>query len=70
MESVTRRYLLRATLAVPGLAGLGWAAGRLQSTGGILRPPGRGSSTDACARCGRGGHTMLDRSCPDDPGVL
>lgn len=70
MESVTRRYLLRAALAVPGLAGLGWAAGHLRSTGGILRPASRGSSTGVCARCGRSGHTMLDRSCPDDPGAL
>lgn len=70
MESVTRRYLLRAALAVPGLAGMGWAVGRMQSAGGVLRPAARGASTDLCARCGRGGHTMLDPSCPDDPGVL
>ncbi len=70
MESVTRRHLLTAALAVPGLAGLGWAAGRLQSKGSSLRPSGRGTSTGACARCGRSGHTMLDPTCPSDPGVL
>jgi len=64
MESVTRRYLLRAALAVPGLAGLGWAAGHCGQRAGSSDPPRAGPSTGVCARCGRSGHTMLDRSCP------
>jgi hypothetical protein len=62
--------VLAALLAVPVVAGLApvVAAGRRSIP--FLRPAGVGSSTECCAQCGAGDHTMLDPSCPAAPEVL
>lgn len=71
---LTRRHLLAAGLAVPGML--------LVQRGAILvteaaagairaaRPAASGTSATRCAQCGSPDHTMLDPRCPLAPRVL
>lgn len=60
--------MLAAPTALLAVRALG-AAGRLRLTG-LARPGAEGRSSERCARCGAGDHTMLDRRCPAAPEVV
>jgi hypothetical protein len=71
---ITRRHLLAAGVALPGLlvAQRGAALVGEVAAGAIraARPAADGTSATRCAQCGSPDHTMLDPRCPLAPRVL
>jgi hypothetical protein len=71
---MSRRRLIAAGIAVPGLVVLERAASMagdaLSGATRAARPTPAGTSATRCAQCGSADHTMLDPGCPLAPRVL
>lgn len=68
MSATTRRTVVGALVASPVVAVLARWSGRLRRNAGSLRPAADGRSSQRCASCGAGDHSML--SCPSNPKVI
>lgn len=64
----TRRTMIGALLAAPGVALGARAMARMRRNAAHVRPTASGSSTTRCASCGAEDHSML--ACPSNPKVL
>ncbi len=65
-----RRRFLKGVASVPLLAGVAVAVTRLGSHAAMVRPGGRGASSQRCGACGSWEHTMLQAACPATPEVM
>ena len=71
---ISRRRLIAAGLAVPGLLvatrAAEFAQQGLAAAARWARPAASGTTATRCAQCGSSDHTMLDPRCPLAPRVL
>jgi threonine synthase len=63
----TRRTVIGALVAMPGVAFGARAMASLKSHAAHVRPTASGTSETRCATCGDVGHSML--ACPSSPEV-
>jgi hypothetical protein len=68
MTRSTRRTVIGALLAAPGVAFGARAMAGVRRNAALVRPAASGTSATRCACCGGDDHSML--SCPSSPEVL